>query len=192
VTTDRETPNTVLTARYIIERLALVDGRPKTKLGWMTRWRIARAIRILQKHVIAETGDYESRFWLGKAYQRLGDHNHALEWMIDAVRLHPANPSFAKEAGIEALEIGETDVAIALLRPALDAAPRDPALLYDLGMAFLIKNKPREAKNYLSMALAIEDHTLTRRVLALADDVLKARETAPNSLVGLRRWLARK
>jgi tetratricopeptide (TPR) repeat protein len=165
----------------------LIDGEPRTsRPGLLARWRLNRGINNLEK-AIRINPSWQNHYFIGKALQRLGDLRKAMEYFGEASRLDPTQTHVAREAGLVALALGESNIALALLRPAAVSHPHDAALQHDLGLAYLLAGSPRKAEDSLRAALALQPHEATARLLMFTSDVIQGKRSSPNSLEEIQR-----
>jgi Flp pilus assembly protein TadD len=137
---------------------------------------------MLREAIQLNPNGWANRFWIGKALERLGEPHEAITWLMDALRIEPNQPTIAKEAANVAMELGDFNVAIAILRGAIDSHPNDGALHYNLGLAYLLSQRLTEARMALESASRLENHELTRRLLELTIEVTQGRRRRPTSL----------
>ena len=152
----------------------VLDGVPRPPSpNWWTRWRLRRAIRLFRK--VLEINPYSWRSWfaIGKAYERLGATEAALEALRQAVEIVPNNGSMAKEACAQAMALGYNDWAVRFAELALKSRPDDPALHSNVGVLLLIAERPADAERAFQTALDIEPHSASSiRLLALTRRVI--------------------
>ncbi len=171
----------------LVRRHVLIDGEPQSgPPGWFARCRLRKGIGLLERALVIAPFKWECRFWIGKSLQRLGEHREAISWFMEAVRQEPENPSIAKEAANEALELGEFELGVGLLRPGTLKRPQDPILHYDLGIHLLLAGKPKEAYESLQRAARLEAHANTSRLMEYVERVMTGQVSCPRSLHELR------
>ena len=116
-------------AHALVRRHILIDGEAQFgPPGWFARRRLRKGVALFERALSIAPFKWECRFWIGKAFQRLGEHKDAMSWFMDAMQQEPGNPTIAKEAANEAIALGEFQVGIGLLRPATAQRPEDPVL----------------------------------------------------------------
>src|SRR5262245_53139026 len=122
----------------LIKDLIRISDRPVRSLSWLDTWRLKRAIREFHKALQINPGGWPSMWNLGQVYQRLGDHREALKWFEQSYELAPNNPDVAREAGVEALEVGDFSAAAAFFKSAIRANADDPGHQANLALAELL------------------------------------------------------
>lgn len=166
----------------------LIDGEARyARPGWLARWRLRKGIELFHRALRINPNSWQSRFWIAKALQRLGDHKESMSWFSDALRLDPANSSIAKEAANEALALGDHHLAVALVRPAAELNPNDATLQHNLGLALLLSGQVREARQAFARAATRQSDQLTVRLLQLTEIVLRGERPCPRTLDDVQR-----
>src|SRR5262245_53898878 len=64
--------------------------------GWLLRRRLKRAIRLYQKVLELNPGNWSAMWLIGKVQQRLGDPAAALSWFDQAYQVNPSQPDVAR------------------------------------------------------------------------------------------------
>jgi Flp pilus assembly protein TadD len=105
-----------------------------------------------------------------------------MTWFTEALRQDPENPTIAKETANAALELGQFELGVALLRPATLQRPEDPVLHYDLAVQLLLSGHPNEAYSSLEVAARLEAHRDTARLMNYVEKVLTGRKPCPRSV----------
>jgi tetratricopeptide (TPR) repeat protein len=97
------------------------------------------------------------------AYQRLAlilaeqpkSHDEAFKMATKSVELAPKNPFSLDAIGWVSVQRGDIKGGLEKLKEASTLQPRDPVILYHLGIGHYKNNSPNEAKNALQAALNI-------------------------------------
>ena len=175
-------------AYSLIRPHIFIDGESRSvRPGWFAKRRLRKGIALLQRALRINPGSWQSRFWIGKALQRLGDHRESFSWFSDALRLDQANDSIAKEVAIEALQVGEYPLALTLVRPAAQQNPDDAALQHNFGLALLLCGQVGDAHQVFTRALARQSDQVTARLVKLTELVLQGERTCPRTLNDVQR-----
>lgn len=166
------------------EPYILLDGAPRTaKLGRRDRRRLDEAAASLHEALDIAPDNWPTHWALGKIYQRLGRPEEALGSFRTAYRLDPSHADVAREAGVCALSLGDGTEAVRWCSAALAAAPGDPGLTANLALAHLISGETARAETVAREAVARDPHdAVSRRVLALVEDVREGRRPAPHRI----------
>ncbi|MCC6588082.1 MAG: tetratricopeptide repeat protein [Bryobacterales bacterium] len=95
-----------------------------------------RGIADLER-LVREMKPKEGEFYLelGKAWQRKGRHDRAVEWFQEASKRGPRLTEARLQHSHSLVQLGRAREAVATLREALSVAPNDPALLNAAGIA---------------------------------------------------------
>jgi tetratricopeptide (TPR) repeat protein len=86
----------------------------------------AQSLIELEKAYQLDPESIAANSFLGLYWQRLGQHELALEYLKSAALLDPSNPAFLVEIGNTLAELGNLPEAQASYQQAIDLAPEDP------------------------------------------------------------------
>jgi tetratricopeptide (TPR) repeat protein len=112
----------------------IVDGRSLSRRpGWWERRRLGQAIACFEQALRIHSSSWQTMWAIGKAHQRLQQHREALTWLMKAHDLEPARADVAREAAIEASELGHHETAVRLTEIAIRGRPNDWTLYSNLG-----------------------------------------------------------
>jgi tetratricopeptide (TPR) repeat protein len=110
----------------------------------------------LFRHAITVTTDnYVAENCLGKAYEKLGDNEHALACYELSVKTESRFPYSQFNLAIAQLGVGRTAEALQHLEIAAALEPREPDIQFDLGIYFFQHGSWTNAVNCFSNALAV-------------------------------------
>jgi tetratricopeptide (TPR) repeat protein len=152
--------------------LIILDGAPRKKVGLFGRGKLWKSIQAFQEALEIHPGSWQSMFFIGKAFQALGDLKSALSWFEKAARSEPEEPSVAKEAGLCAAQLGKHATAIRLMRDAASAHPEDAGLQCNIGLSYLMSRQVDKARAAFSQALQAEPRDeMSKKLLRLAEAV---------------------
>ncbi|WPD21237.1 MAG: tetratricopeptide repeat protein [Candidatus Electrothrix scaldis] len=121
------------------------DAYPPRRLSWLKRRRMRKAIQYYKEALEINPAGWSSMWFIGKIYQRLGDHATSLEWFTRAYMLNPTDPNMAREAGLAALDCGEAKTALTFCQAAVDNKPDDYGLLCNLALAHMLSGNDEAA-----------------------------------------------
>jgi tetratricopeptide (TPR) repeat protein len=160
-----------------LRRLTPPDGRAeydyllthfRTRLGslYVAIRKAPEAVAILEKILETEQGNVDAAYWLGIAYQELGDFERAENYLRKASQLAPDRDEVYNALGYLFAERGTNlDEAIALIHKALEKAPENGAYLDSLGWVYFKQGKVNEAlvelekaSRYMPDSAEIQDH----------------------------------
>jgi tetratricopeptide (TPR) repeat protein len=152
--------------------LVLLDKSPVPRLGFLARRKLQKAIRLFQEALKINPEGFQSMLFIEKAYQRLGNLPEALVWFRRAHEIVPTNPIIAKEAGGQAGQLGQHDLAIEIMSPAASAHPNDVVLQYNLGYTYLMSGQTQASCDAFEHVCKLEpDFPRNIKLLALARKV---------------------
>jgi tetratricopeptide (TPR) repeat protein len=162
--------------------LMIIDGKPRKRPGPLERSRLQEAIHLFQQVIDLNPTNWQSMFFIGKAFQSLEELEPALTWFLRAHDCVPTNRSVAKEIGGTACRLGQHDVAINVIQAAIKEHPEDAALYVNLGLSYLISGKPTDACNAFERAVGLEpDRRANKLLLDLAKDVDAGKRPCPKT-----------
>jgi Flp pilus assembly protein TadD len=162
--------------------LIILDGAPRRRPGLFARSKLKKSIQAFQEALAIYPDSWQSMFFIGKAFQALGDLDSALSWFVKTAKIEPENPSVAKEAGLCAGQLGKHAVAIRLMRDAASAHPDDAGLQCNIGLSYLMAKQVEKARASFSQALqAAPGDKMNRELLELVEAVADNRIPCPRS-----------
>jgi len=185
----RERDRLYARATDLTEGEFILDGVPRPgPPSWLTALRLRRAIRLLRRVVEINPYSWPSWFMIGKAYERLGATEAALEAFKRAVEIVPTNGSMAKEACAQAMALEYYDWAVQFAELALKGRPDDPAAHSNMGVLLLIAGRPADARPAFEKALELEPQSAgSKRLLALTQRVIVGELQCPTSVHQVQR-----
>ena len=140
------------------------------------------AITCLEAALSLRPANWSALWFIGKAQQRLGAPQEALEAFRRAYVINPTHPDVAREAAISATQVGDAPAAVRYARAAVALAPSDGGLLANLGLALLIAGDLEGAKRAADEACAPSpEDVISRQAQRLIDEVVTGQRPAPNS-----------
>jgi len=171
-------------AMKLTEGEFILDGEPRLSApNWLIRWRLRRAIRHLRRVLEIDPYSWSSWFAIGKAYERLGAIEGALEAFRRAVEIVPTNGSMAKEVCAQAMALGQYDLAAKFAEVALQGRPDDPAAHSNMGLLLMFAGRPVDAQRAFQRALELEPLCESSSLLlALAQRVIVGDLKCPRNL----------
>jgi tetratricopeptide (TPR) repeat protein len=158
---------------------ANLQGTP----GWLTRKRLKKAITCFEQALEINPVGWQSMWALGKIHQRIGDHEASLHWFGRAYQINPSQPDVAREAGLAALDCGESKLALQFCLAAVKNKPEDPGLVCNLSLAHLLAGDDEAAVKCASDAVsrAPEDE-ISRTVLKFIESVAAGKYPRPKTI----------
>ena len=134
------------------------SGGPSGRPGMFARRKLQKAIERFEGALEINPKGWQSMWLLGKIHQRLESEAESLYWFQKALALAPNEPDVARETGLAAFEVGNTELALQCCQAALDARPDDPGLMANLALAHLLGGDLPEAEGLVSKALELVPH----------------------------------
>ncbi len=143
----------------LVEGEVFLDGTcPSGRPGMFARRKLQKAIERFQGALEINPKGWESMWMLGKIHQRLESQAESLFWFEKAMVLAPDEPDVARETGLAAFEVGNTELALQCCQAALGARPDDPGLMANLALAHLLRGGLAAAEGLVSKALELVPH----------------------------------
>lgn len=147
----KKTPNDLAAEKAI----ATAEKHVARKEYNSAEYEFSKALKLDEENVRANFG-------LGKLYVLTGELDKAAKVFSNLARqdnvLSPENKHFFNELGIELRGLSLYAQAIEFYQKALDLAPDDENLLFNMARAALEGGNPDQAKGYLTRALAINSN----------------------------------
>jgi len=164
------------------KNLVILDGVPRMKPGFLGKSKLKKSIQLFEEALSIHPGSWQSMYFIGKAYQALGENENALSWFVKAGKIEPEDPSLAKEAGLCAAQLGRHAVAIKLMKEAASAHPEDAGLQCNIGLSYLMSERVDEARAAFSRAVQADPgNQMNTKLLKLTDSVAENRIQCPRS-----------
>jgi tetratricopeptide (TPR) repeat protein len=185
-TEDEAARHNALTQRgwALIHGEVLLDGIALRTLGLFSRWRLRRAARCFEAALAINPEGWSSMWALGKIEQRRGNPAAALAWFEKAHAIHPDQPDVAREAGLAAMDVGQSEKAVALCEAALRMTAEDAGLLANLALAYCLAGRNREARDAAARAVARNSaDEISREVERFVSDVAAGRRKKPERMI---------
>ncbi len=155
------------------------SGRP----GMFARRRLQKAIERFQEALEINSEGWQSMWALGKIYQRFGSEAETLFWFKKAMALAPDQPDVARETGLAAFAVGNTELGFKCTQAALDARPDDPGLIANLALAHLLDGDLTEAQSFVKKALELApDDTISQYLAQVIRGVVEGTQPRPTSI----------
>ena len=162
--------------------LVTLDGSPQRRPGIFRRRKLKESIQSFKEALGIHPGSWQSMYFIGKAFQALGDLESALSWFVKASKVEPENPSVAKEAGLCAAQLGKHLAAIRFMQAAASAHPCDAGLQCNIGLSYLMSEQVNEAIASFSHAVKADPgNEMNQRLLKLAEAVADKQIPCPRS-----------
>jgi tetratricopeptide (TPR) repeat protein len=135
--------------------LVILEGYRPKGIGFFDKLRANKAIKYFDQALSIYPDHFQSLFFLGKLYQRLGNYEQALSYFDTALKLEQTNHNIPQEASLVAMNLNQVDKAIEYSKEALRRKPDDFALLGNHSMNLLIAGLDYEAKETIETAISL-------------------------------------
>jgi protein O-GlcNAc transferase len=169
-------------AAKLIEGRIHLDGRQLAKPRLFERFRLWRALRLLEVAAQAEPSNGAPLLFAAKVEERLGNQRACLEWLRRAYAVAPENHIVALELGAALGRAALHAESIPILAAAVRRDPDDPRVHCNLGLALLFSGDIGRAVSAFEYLVRLEpDVAINQRLLAVATDVGQGRLPRPGS-----------
>jgi Tfp pilus assembly protein PilF len=169
-------------ANELSKGLVILDGSPRKALGFFQKRRLRKAIGLYQQVLEINPASWQSMFFIGKAFQSLGELDQAFSWFARANETVPENPSVAKEYGGVAGQLGRHEVAIRALEAVAMQHPNDAGLQTNFGLSCLMGGKLTQACKAFERTVELEpQNDVNRKLLALIREVESGKRPCPKT-----------
>ena len=156
---------------------------PSGKPGMFARRRLQKAIKCFQEALEINPEGWESMWALGKIYQRFGKEAETLFWFKKAIALAPDQPDVARETGLAAFAVGDTELGFKCCQIALDARPDDPGLMANMALAHLLGGDLATADGWVSKSLELApDDRISEFLSGVIREVVEGTRPRPASV----------
>lgn len=169
--------------------VVLGDYKP-SRIGYFKKIKVKKSIKDLEKCLALIPDHWQSMFFIGKAYQRLGDHSTALDFFEKAMDMEPDNYSIPQEASLECVHLGNIEKALEYSEKAIISKPNDSALLGNLAVNLLIAHKDEEARQAIDNAIKLDpDDQINKNVKKMVEDVSNGKRQRPTCKMVFKSFL---
>jgi tetratricopeptide (TPR) repeat protein len=118
--------------------------------------------------------------FLGKAYQKLGDHQAALSFFEKAMSIEHSNHSIPQEASIEAIQLDNIGKALEYSEEAIRRNPDNFVLMGNHATNLLIANRDTEAIKMIAAAINLNpDDQINRNIQKFIAEVTTGQKKRP-------------
>lgn len=160
--------------------IAILEGYRPSGIGFFEKIRANKAIKYFEIALAIEPNNYQSLFFLGKIYQRLGEYNKSLGLLEKAMQFEKENHYLPLEASLVAMHLNQLDKAIEYSNEGLRRKPNDFALLGNHSMNLLIAGKDQEAKENIEKAIKLNPtDEINKRIQSKINSVISGQERRP-------------
>ncbi len=167
----------------LIKGITMIGRVSSRGPGMFARRKLRRAIKCFQVALEIDPTGWQCMWALGKIHQRLGSAAESLFWFKKALALAPDEPDVARETGLAALDVGDSELALQCSQAALDARPDDHGLMANLALAHLLGGDLAAAEGFVSKSLELApDDPITGFVALVIREVAEGTRPRPASI----------
>ncbi len=139
---------------------------------------IARLEAVLR----ANNRHWQSSWFIGKAYQALGNRLAANGAFKTAFLIEKNNPDVASEYGLSCIDLGQGAEGVSALQRAIKLSPSVPGLHANLALAYLVADRNQQALDSADRAITMDPaDKVSRAVKALVVQVIEGKRPQPKS-----------
>jgi len=162
------------------EKLIHLDGYHVKSLSTTDKEKLYKSIEEFQGCLAIFPEHWQSMTLMAKSYQRLGQHEKALELLEKAFLIETENTTIPMEASLNAMHLEDIDKAIFYSEESLKRKPNDVALLGNHAMNLLVACKDDEAKRIIQQAMKLDPaDPINKNVKSVIDVVLSGKRKRP-------------
>jgi len=163
-----------------MEGLIILDGYRPKDISTSEKLRANEAIEYFVQALVIYPYHYQSLFFIGKLYQRLGNYEEALSYLEASLNIETANYSIPQEASLVAMHLNQFDKAIEYSNEALKRSPNNIALLGNHSMNLLIAGSDDEALAAINKAMSIDStDEINQYIKSKIENVISGQEPRP-------------
>jgi len=160
--------------------LIILEGYRPKRIGFFEKLRATKAIKYFEQALSLIPDHYQSLFFLGKIYQRLGEYNIAINYFETALKSEQTNHNIPQEASLVAMHLNQIEKAIEYSKEAIRRKPNDFALMGNHSMNLLIAGLDNEAKETIDKALLINPtDTINQKIKNKIESVISGQAKRP-------------
>lgn len=164
------------------EGLIQLDGRPHKGLGFFDKRRLKKAKALFELSAIESPKNAAPYLMLAKVAQGLNNKSESLNWLMKAWDLEPANLILVIELSSAYGVLGKNKEAISVLEEGVKYYPDEPRVLFNLGVSYLLENRPISAVDIFRKVVEIEpDFAQNHKLLKYSQDVCSGKKRTPHS-----------
>lgn len=160
--------------------LVLLDNYSHKELTETARNKLNESIKGYKKCLELVPDHWQSMFFMAKCYQRIGNHEEALELLERAFEIELDNPSIALEASTEAMHLKDLDKALYYSQASLKRKPNDAAIMGNHALNLLVGKKDEEARIFIEKAIKIQPiDPINRNIESMIKNVISGKKERP-------------
>jgi tetratricopeptide (TPR) repeat protein len=139
-----------------MEGLIILNNYKTKSPGFFGKKRINKAIQLFDQALEVFPQHWQSLFFIGKLYQRLQQHEKAMEFLDRALELQRFNHALLQEASLEAMHLELISKGIKYSGEAIELRQNDPILLGNHALNLLIGGLDEAAIETIDKALVLD------------------------------------
>jgi tetratricopeptide (TPR) repeat protein len=173
-------------ATELASGLLYLSDAPRRALDDEARQRLASAMTLLNDAAGRDARSFATWFFLGKVYQRLGDHPASRRAFGRAVDVEPDRIDGLREYASACLDVGDAGDALPIAERACSLQPADSGLRANLALVQLFAGDLPKATHAIEEAARLDpDDKITASLARLIREVVEGRRTLPRTLAEL-------
>ncbi|WP_196890134.1 SseB family protein [Aureivirga sp. CE67] len=124
---------------------------------------------------------WQSMVLMAKAYQKIGEHENALEALEKAFLIEKEDHTIPMEASTEAMHMNDNEKAIFYAEEALKRKPNDAALSGNYALNLFLAKRDDEAVQTIEEALRLDPKDrVNQNIQVIINDVVSGKKERPN------------
>lgn len=167
-------------AEAVSRHMKMAEREPV--MDTVRRHELEEGIARLESVVRADSQHWQASWFIGKAYQALGNSLAANDAFKSAYLIEQNNPDVASEYGLSCIDLGQGMEGVAALQRAIELSPLEPGLHANLALAYLVANRNKQALDSADRAITMDPaDKVSRAVRVLVMQVIEGKRPQPKS-----------
>ena len=164
----------------LVDGLIQLDGQETNQLGFFQKRKLEKAKGFFELAANEDPENGAPYLMLAKIEERLGNYEEYLSNIHKAWQLEPGNLILVIELSSAYGLLNKHQEAISVLLEGQKYFPDEPRMLFNLGLSFLLTERPDNAFEIFKKLSEIEpDYEMNHILLAYSKDVLEGKKPNP-------------
>lgn len=170
----------------LIQPYIKLRGRPGLTRDKKSEDDINRGIKLLGKLTEVNPQNWSALWFIGKAYQVLGNSEKACSAFEKSFLIQKQNPDVAREYSFECLRLGRVQESVNAAEHAYNLDPKNAGLISNLALSYVMAGRNADALNLTEKAIAIAPtDKIAKNLNKLIQEIMSGVRKQPESLKDL-------
>ena len=181
-------------AIQVVGNEIIIQGHPRlSEPSSEVRSKLDHALQLFSRVIGLNPDNWSAMWFMGKIYQRCGDHSAALEWFARAHNLNLGQVDVLREASVCVMELGRSKEGISYAFSASSLRPDDAGLQSNLALALLLAARLDEARQSIEKAILKDPaDPIGKTVSRMIEHFIDSGQKPPRTTKELQRYWARR